>query len=79
VRAEQGRYDASYGHWLRGVGDSLVAVPPAKSNLYLRGVVRALRMLRVADGTRLLVAARNDDRLQIIRVRTVLRSLRTER
>jgi hypothetical protein len=36
-------------------------------------------MLRVADGTRLLVAARNDDRLQIIRVRTVLRSLRTER
>jgi len=68
VRPEQGRYDASYGHWLRGTGDSLTAVPPAESNLYLNGEVRALRMLRGADGTRFLIAARNNDQLQILRV-----------
>jgi hypothetical protein len=75
VRAEQGRYDASYGHWLRGTGDSLVAVPPAESNLYLNGEVRALRMLRAADGARLLIAARNDDRLQVLRIRAGALSL----
>lgn len=68
VRAEQGRYDASYGHWLRGTEDGLTAVPPIESNLYLEGEVRALHLLRGAEGARFLVAARNDDRLQVIRV-----------
>jgi len=68
VRAEQGRYDASYGHWLRGTEDGLTAVPPTESNLYLEGEVRALHLLRGAEGARFLVAARNDDRLQVIRV-----------
>ena len=70
VRAEQGRYDASYGHWLRGTGEGFTAVPPAESGLYLKGEARALRLLHGSDGAWLLIAARNDDRLQVLRVRT---------
>ena len=71
VKPVQGRYDASYGHFLRAAGDgSFTAVPPVESNLYLQGEVRVLRLLRGARGQRYLLAARNDDRLQVIRVRT---------
>jgi hypothetical protein len=45
-------------------------VPPRISNLYLNGEIRALRWLRGADGARYLLAARNDDRIQVLRVRS---------
>jgi hypothetical protein len=65
----QGRYDASYGTVLRRDSTGQwTARPPASSHLYLDGQVRALRSLRTADGDLLLVAARNDDTLQIHRV-----------
>ncbi|WP_457652429.1 VCBS repeat-containing protein [Rhodocaloribacter sp.] len=63
----RGREDASYGRLLRGDGQGgFTVVEPAASNLWLTGEVRVLRRLRRADGSRLLVAARNDDRLQLI-------------
>ncbi|MGI8496749.1 MAG: VCBS repeat-containing protein [Gemmatimonadaceae bacterium] len=65
----QGRYDASYGVLLRGKGDgSFEAVDPATSRLVIDGQVRHLRLLRSADGGRMIAAARNGDRLQILRV-----------
>jgi enediyne biosynthesis protein E4 len=64
----RGRYDASYGLLLRGDGaGGFEAVDMAASGLRIDGQVRDLRMLRCADGGRLIVVARNDDTLQFLR------------
>jgi len=69
VTPAQGRYDASYGTVLRGDGTgNWRARPPVATNLYLDGQIRALRSLRMADGRLLLVAARNDAPLQLLRL-----------
>ncbi|PYP65599.1 MAG: hypothetical protein DMD36_19065 [Gemmatimonadetes bacterium] len=65
-----GRYDASYGLLLsgRGGGDGrFEAVDMEKSNLVIEGQVRHMGWLRQADGSRLIVIARNDDKLQFVR------------
>ncbi|MFL5560619.1 MAG: VCBS repeat-containing protein [Gemmatimonadaceae bacterium] len=63
-----GRYDASYGLFLRGVGGGrFVAADMAESGVALDGEVRHLAELRAANGDRLIVAARNDTTLQILR------------
>lgn len=62
-----GRYDASYGLWLRGDGEGgFRAVDMAVSGLVIEGEARDLRFLRRANGDRLIVVARNDDPLQIL-------------
>jgi hypothetical protein len=64
-----GRYDASYGLLLRATGGgSFKSVEMAASRLVLEGQVRHLAMLRAANGGQLVVAARNNDRLQIVQV-----------
>ncbi len=64
----RGRYDASYGLLLRGDGTGgLASVDLEASNLVIVGQVRDLELLRYADGGRLIVVARNDDTLQILR------------
>ncbi len=66
----RGRYDAGYGVLLRGDGaGGFVAMDLEASNLVIEGEARALKWLRAADGGRLLVVARNDAPLQILRVR----------
>ncbi len=68
VTPMRGRYDASYGTLLHGRGDgSFTAVPMDVSNLVIEGEVRHLRALRAANGDRLIVVARNDTTLQLIR------------
>jgi hypothetical protein len=72
-----GRYDASYGLLLRGGGTggatagrpALRPVGLVESGLVLEGQVRHIRALRWAKsgGGRLVVVARNDDRLQVLR------------
>jgi hypothetical protein len=63
----RGRYDASYGLLLRGDGAGrFQSVDMEASNLVLDGQVRDLKLLRRSDGARLIVAARNDARLQIL-------------
>ena len=68
-----GRYDASFGLLLRGAPIGAGAaerlfepVNPAESGLVLEGQVRHIRALRRATGGRLVVAARNDDVLQVL-------------
>ncbi|HTJ23578.1 MAG TPA: VCBS repeat-containing protein, partial [Gemmatimonadaceae bacterium] len=68
-----GRYDASYGLLLRGTpagpgaGRGLFqTVGLEESGLVLDGQVRHIRALRRAKGGRLVVAARNDDALQVL-------------
>ncbi len=65
-----GRYDASYGLLLRGTGDGRYhAVDMEQSGLLIDGQVRHLQWLRHANGDRLVVVARNNDKLQILRPR----------
>jgi len=68
VTPVRGRYDASYGLLLRGVGNSrFVAVGMDESNLAIEGQVRSIGVLRRAGGDRLIVVARNDDKLVFLR------------
>jgi hypothetical protein len=62
-----GRYDASYGLLLHGLGDGrFTAVDMTSSGLLLEGQIRHLAELRTAKGM-LIVAARNDTTLQVVR------------
>jgi hypothetical protein len=68
VTPVRGRYDASRGLLLRGDGrGAFAAVPMDESGLELRGEVRDLKPLRSATGDRLIVAARNDSTVQVVR------------
>ena len=65
-----GRADASYGTLLQGAVDGTFnPVAMARSGLLLEGQVRHIAMLRAPHGDGLLVVARNNDRLQFVRVR----------
>ncbi|MBI2402501.1 MAG: VCBS repeat-containing protein [Gemmatimonadetes bacterium] len=64
----RGRYDASYGLLLRGDGGGrFEAVDLEASGLVIEGQVRAMEPLRHAGGHPLIVVARNNDRLQVLR------------
>src|SRR5438093_1668577 len=63
-----GRYDSSYGLLLSGHGDGhFTAVDLSPSRLTIEGQVRHMGRLRWTDGSRLIVVARNDDKLQVLR------------
>ncbi|HET7372931.1 MAG TPA: FG-GAP-like repeat-containing protein, partial [Gemmatimonadaceae bacterium] len=79
-----GRYDASYGQFLRGAaagaGRGLFQpVDLAESGLVLEGQVRHIRALRRATGSRLVVAARNDDALQVLQFSPLIPSTASSR
>ncbi|PYP53720.1 MAG: RNA-binding protein [Gemmatimonadetes bacterium] len=66
-----GRYDASYGLLLRGRGDGrFEAIDMERSGVVIDGQVRHMGWLRRADGSRLIVVARNNDKLQVLRSRS---------
>jgi hypothetical protein len=63
-----GRYDASYGLMLRGDGKGgFTPVDMEQSNLVIDGEVRDVKSLRGANGQRLIVIARNNDRVIVLR------------
>jgi len=64
-----GRYDASYGLMMRGTSDGrLTPVDMEQSNLVIDGQVRDMKALRGPKGERLIAVARNNDKLEILRV-----------
>ena len=64
-----GRYDASYGLMLRGAGDGHFApVDPGANGLVFDGQVRHIKAARQATGGLLIVVARNNDKLQVLRI-----------
>ena len=64
-----GRYDASYGLLLKGSGDGrFTSVDMSESGLVIDGQVRDLKALRGANGARLILVARNNDKLEVLRV-----------
>jgi hypothetical protein len=69
VTPVQGRYDASYGLLLHGDGrGGFTSVDMEQSGLAIEGQVRYLALLRRANGQRIIVVARNNDRLQMVRL-----------
>jgi len=68
VTPVRGRYDASHGLLLRGAGNGrFVPVGMEESRLRIEGQVRGMGTLRRAGGDRLIVVARNDDKLVFLR------------
>jgi hypothetical protein len=74
VTPVRGRYDASYGLFLRGGGGAgdpgdgtFAPVDMEISGLVVEGQVRDIRTLRRAGGGQLIVIARNNGRLQFLR------------
>ncbi|MGH7446308.1 MAG: FG-GAP repeat domain-containing protein, partial [Longimicrobiales bacterium] len=64
----RGRYDASYGLLLRGDGSGgFEAVDLETSGVVIDGEVRAMRMLHGMNGARMVMVARNDAALQMLR------------
>lgn len=79
VTPVRGRYDASYGLLLRGAGQrDFARVDMERSNLIIQGEVRDMKLLLAAAGGRLIVIARNDDRIQILRAPPRGRSNKSE-
>jgi hypothetical protein len=68
VQPSIGRLDASRGVLLRGDGrGGFTAVDPEASGVVVEGQSRKLAWLRRPDGGRLVVVARNNDRLALLR------------
>ena len=65
VKPEVGRYDASYGLLLLGLGDgTFIEVHPAQSGLRLEDQIRDLISIQTKDRT-LILASRNNDTIQV--------------
>lgn len=68
-RTQLGRCDASLGLLMKGVaGGGYQPVDPAVSGLYIGGDVRRLVEIRNPSGEKLLVVAKNDDAVQVLKV-----------
>jgi hypothetical protein len=68
VTPVQGRYDASYGSFLRGDGrGGFTPVDMEVSGLVIDGQTRKLALLRDASGRRRVVVAKNNDFMKILR------------
>lgn len=68
VKPEMGRYDASYGSFLKGDGKgNFKAVPTRQSGLTLGGELRDLVTINVS-GKRYLLGARNNDSVLVFKV-----------
>jgi hypothetical protein len=68
VTPVQGRYDASYGLLLRGDGKGgFVPVDLDASGVIIDGQVRHMAVVKRANGERLIIVARNGERLQVLR------------
>jgi hypothetical protein len=68
VTPVRGRYDASYGLLLKGLGTGdLGPVDMEQSGLVIEGQVRRMAFLKRANGEQVIVVARNNDRLLFLR------------
>ncbi|MBN9384559.1 MAG: VCBS repeat-containing protein [Chitinophagaceae bacterium] len=64
-----GRYDASYGCFLHGSRKKeFTSVPPAKSGFILKGDIKDMALIRLANKERIILAAVNDDSLRAFRI-----------
>ena len=67
-RTQLGRSDASLGMLLKGPGPGFHPVDPAISGCYIGGDVRGMIEIKDHAGKRLLIIAKNDDAVQVLKV-----------
>jgi len=67
-RTQLGRSDASLGMLLKGPGPGFHPVDPAISGCYIGGDVRGMVEIKDQAGKRLLIIAKNDDAVQVLKV-----------
>lgn len=66
-----GRYDASYGCFLKGSRQkSFTAVPPVKSGFIIKGDVKDMTVIPSTKGEKLVLAAVNNDSLRVFKINT---------
>ena len=64
-----GRYDASYGCFLKGVGHKqFQAIPPVRSGFIIRGDVKDMALITTARGQKMVLVAINNDYLKVMAV-----------
>src|SRR4029078_1750779 len=64
-----GRYDASYGCFLKGSkNNKFISVSPAESGFIFNGDVKDLSLIRLSDGSKLILAAVNNDSLRVFSI-----------
>ncbi|WP_276500227.1 VCBS repeat-containing protein [Terrimonas pollutisoli] len=64
-----GRYDASYGCFLRGSSNkSFTPVPAVQSGFMLTGDIKDMSLIRLSNGEKIVLAAVNNDSLRVFRV-----------
>ena len=69
VKPEIGRYDASYGAFLKGVGNGdFQSVPMQTTGLFLEGQIRDFAMFQM-KGKSVLTVARNNAPMQFFEIR----------
>jgi len=62
-----GRYDASYGCFLKGKGNNqFVAIPPSVSGFILNGDIKNLKFLQEKNGGKLVLAGVNNDYMKVL-------------
>ncbi len=72
TKPEFGPYDASYGLFLKGFGDGRFhSIGPSESGILLEGEIRDFESIKTSLGT-IILAARNNDGVQIYSARTEL-------
>src|SRR4029077_10372374 len=70
-----GRYDASYGCFLRGSNNNkFISVSPVESGFILNGDVKDLSLIRLSNGSKLILAAVNNDSLRVSSINTATES-----
>ena len=64
-----GRYDASYGCFLRGSSKKIFTpVSPVQSGFIVKGDVKDLALIRLSDNEKIVLAAVNNDTLLVFRI-----------
>jgi hypothetical protein len=66
-RTQLGRCDASLGVLLKGTGQAFEAIDPAVSGCYIGGDVRGMIEVKNKPGEKILIIAKNDDAVQVIK------------
>ena len=69
-----GRYDASYGCYLKGSDNKgFSSLPPQRTGFIVNGDVKDLAIVQQADGGRIVIAAINNDSMRVFKVNTTMR------
>lgn len=64
-----GRYDASYGLLLKGTGNKdFRPVSPVNSGFIIKGDIKDMSLLQLANGEKVILAAVNNDSLRVFRI-----------